>query len=781
GKRKAPARSSDDDDSHKEACAVKAAPNKSLEDQKKTIKRRKQRDPDDSDGPAFGDDDFDKDEDDFGKTDNNDNDNDSATKNARLRKDNKSLRDEIRAIRRMCEQAGLRELLNANATPGASGSGSGSGPPAATADSPSLCDVSELADDDTPGAKIPVPTNKGDVKIADIRKMMGLAKSSGSQRWLEMHHSVRDIIVWSKLDIQTPWKGQDKTCLAILCDTVRRNNAEFARFSHNWAAEYLVQEAFNHRRSHWLALRKDELTSGSSSSDSDNSDDDPQERKRKRKEKEKRKKERRKERKKEEREEREREREKAKAAKEKERKERERDREMQNCEHKRKREEREREERQREEREREERECEEREREEREREEREREEREREAREREEEAKGKGKGKGKAKTKAGGLPQPSPTAELRPRLLNPDLNLDPDLPLPRRHTTALQLPPLRMDTAPATPGRSPLPPRSPSYMTRMQLTAAAAKRAAEEEAESAQPLAKKRKAATPKKAAKRGGAKKAAKKGTKKGTKKGKQATDDKDEDEEEGENEDEDDEDGMQDNGDIGRVFEIIKVLRFTFWGGGATNYGNELLELACNYFYEYPADLQAAILNNYLVNPSGLPNHWHKLDLLQEHHNLWIKQVFNKKNSDFDSKFLRRAVSVNIRGFGKLRDTLFHMLGLSTVPTGRSLPDYKHDIDVLATHYCRTDLFTFKPGRSQAFNAVDTFSRGYEKLQSGTLAKFLDRTLTDPDLVCDEGDDQLDLDELEEPPTPLMYDNGVLRPAGDTGLTELFTNMSL
>ncbi|KAG8769275.1 hypothetical protein FRC12_005056 [Ceratobasidium sp. 428] len=71
---------------------------------------------------------------------------------------------------------------------------------------------------------------------------------------------------------------------------------------------------------------------------------------------------------------------------------------------------------------------------------------------------------------------------------------------------------------------------------------------------------------------------------------------------------------------GDIGRVFEIIKVLRFSFWGGGATNYGNELLELACNYFYEYPEKLQDAILNNYLVNPSGLPNHWHELDLLRK-----------------------------------------------------------------------------------------------------------------------------------------------------------------
>ncbi|KAG8695065.1 hypothetical protein FRC08_008060 [Ceratobasidium sp. 394] len=226
---------------------------------------------------------------------------------------------------------------------------------------------------------------------------------------------------------------------------------------------------------------------------------------------------------------------------------------------------------------------------------------------------------------------------------------------------------------------------------------------------------------------------------------------------------------------GDIGRVFEVIKVLRFSFWGGGATNYGNELLKLACNYFYEYPADLQTAILNNYLVNPSGLPNHWHELDLLQEHHNLWIKRVFNRKNSEFDANFLRKAVSLNVLGFSQLRNSLLRMLGLSVVPTGRSQLDYEHDIDVLATHYRRDKLFTFTTGRSQAFHAVDTFSNGYEKLEAGALSKFLDRTIDDPDQICDSEDDAVGNNELENPPVPLVSENGVLRAADGPGLDAL------
>ncbi|KAG9074585.1 hypothetical protein FS749_013827, partial [Ceratobasidium sp. UAMH 11750] len=65
--------------------------------------------------------------------------------------------------------------------------------------------------------------------------------------------------------------------------------------------------------------------------------------------------------------------------------------------------------------------------------------------------------------------------------------------------------------------------------------------------------------------------------------------------------------------------------------------------------------------------------------------------------------------------------------------------------------------------------------------KLESGALAKFLDRTLTDPDLVWDEDDNQLDLEGPGEPPAPLAYDNGMLRPAEDTALADLFTNLFL
>ncbi|KAG9091511.1 hypothetical protein FS749_016478 [Ceratobasidium sp. UAMH 11750] len=182
---------------------------------------------------------------------------------------------------------------------------------------------------------------------------------------------------------------------------------------------------------------------------------------------------------------------------------------------------------------------------------------------------------------------------------------------------------------------------------------------------------------------------------------------------------------------GDIGRVMEVIKILRIAFWGGGATNYGNELLEMACNHFYEYPADLLKAVLNNYLVNPSGLPGHFHELDLLQEHHNLAIKTVFNSKNSDFDSTFMKDSVALNIIGLAGLRDSLLYLLGLNRTPRGKTRSEYEADINVLAQHYRGADsILVRQPARQHRFLPRDVFGLGVDRLGTKSPGDFLRRT---------------------------------------------------
>ncbi|CAK5272580.1 unnamed protein product [Mycena citricolor] len=211
---------------------------------------------------------------------------------------------------------------------------------------------------------------------------------------------------------------------------------------------------------------------------------------------------------------------------------------------------------------------------------------------------------------------------------------------------------------------------------------------------------------------------------------------------------------------GDIGRVFEVIKVLQFSFWGAGSTNYGNELLELACNFLYEFPPELMEAVLNNYLVNTLGLPGHWLELDLLQEHHNFWIKRLFNSKSQDFDSKHLSEAVSLNIHGFSELRKSFPETFGLKPNSGIHAKSDTSSDINALGFHYQADNILRYIPGRN-GHVVPNEFIVGRQILAGGKLAEFLERT-TDPSKSrqvhpeMDNSED--DSDEDRFPANPIM-----------------------
>ena len=97
---------------------------------------------------------------------------------------------------------------------------------------------------------------------------------------------------------------------------------------------------------------------------------------------------------------------------------------------------------------------------------------------------------------------------------------------------------------------------------------------------------------------------------------------------------------------GDSGRVVLVLKVWALSFRGNGRTKYAHEMLHLIHNlssvwspairyvskslsshsrlYFICFSRDI---VLNNWLLNPTGNPNSWVEIDLMQEHLNYWIK----------------------------------------------------------------------------------------------------------------------------------------------------------
>ena len=140
--------------------------------------------------------------------------------------------------------------------------------------------------------------------------------------------------------------------------------------------------------------------------------------------------------------------------------------------------------------------------------------------------------------------------------------------------------------------------------------------------------------------------------------------------------------------------------------------------------------------------------------MDLLQEHLNFWIKVFFNSRNSDFGSSFLQKVVSLNIPGFSQFRIHLEDAMGMNPASGYHFKPSTRNDIIALANRHNMDDIFTFHPGRTQPFQAKDTFAIGIEKLgQTNLIKDFLARTSeTAGPTEEDEEDEEYRMDEFDD-----------------------------
>ncbi len=85
------------------------------------------------------------------------------------------------------------------------------------------------------------------------------------------------------------------------------------------------------------------------------------------------------------------------------------------------------------------------------------------------------------------------------------------------------------------------------------------------------------------------------------------------------------------------GRIIRVLKVLALMYRGSGRVKYAHELLHLVHNLTHVWPKPLRQVIstsdyfdvvnrdiiIKNWLLNPTGKPNSWVPVDLVQEHNN--------------------------------------------------------------------------------------------------------------------------------------------------------------
>ncbi|TFK58861.1 hypothetical protein BDN72DRAFT_806316 [Pluteus cervinus] len=150
---------------------------------------------------------------------------------------------------------------------------------------------------------------------------------------------------------------------------------------------------------------------------------------------------------------------------------------------------------------------------------------------------------------------------------------------------------------------------------------------------------------------------------------------------------------------GDSGRVYLVLKKMCLSFRGSGRVKYAHELLHLIHHLEYVWPKPIREIVLNNWLLNPTGKPNSFVEIDLVQEHLNYWIK-VFYKAHGSTASWDWLELVSPCVNALRHLASGLNDILGAQQ-GTRHAPPDLSNDIRVLMESLNEHGVYEIKLGR--------------------------------------------------------------------------------
>ncbi|KAG9092766.1 hypothetical protein FS749_015457 [Ceratobasidium sp. UAMH 11750] len=151
---------------------------------------------------------------------------------------------------------------------------------------------------------------------------------------------------------------------------------------------------------------------------------------------------------------------------------------------------------------------------------------------------------------------------------------------------------------------------------------------------------------------------------------------------------------------GDSGRILNICKVFALSFRGSGRLKYANEMLTLIHHATTVWPAALRNLVLKNWLLNPTGCPNSFVPLDLVQEHGNLWIKTVYSAQGSNASWSWLS-VISPCVEALRALARDLNNTLG-SYMGRKHTSPDISMDIQKIIESLDRHGVYRIQPGRT-------------------------------------------------------------------------------
>ncbi|KAG5634356.1 hypothetical protein H0H81_002264 [Sphagnurus paluster] len=179
---------------------------------------------------------------------------------------------------------------------------------------------------------------------------------------------------------------------------------------------------------------------------------------------------------------------------------------------------------------------------------------------------------------------------------------------------------------------------------------------------------------------------------------------------------------------GDTGRVWEILKIWIFTFAGSGNPYYSQYLLELFCNFKWEFDDATKQSIMSNWLVCLHEL-GEYIEMDLMQERHNHFFEKHAQHIGKEFNDPFFRTILGMNVHHFTHLKDEMEEAVSLKCRTKNHSAADLLNEIKALLKLLREKEVNRFRAGRNEGFTADDNFEKGY-KIIIEKIKRFLERT---------------------------------------------------
>ncbi|KAI0351471.1 hypothetical protein OH77DRAFT_1416044 [Trametes cingulata] len=182
---------------------------------------------------------------------------------------------------------------------------------------------------------------------------------------------------------------------------------------------------------------------------------------------------------------------------------------------------------------------------------------------------------------------------------------------------------------------------------------------------------------------------------------------------------------------GDVGRVYEAMKMMVFTFAGSPHSKYTSYLLEFITVIELESSQELREAILSSMLINLPGEAGRFSPADLVQEYFNRLLQAIAERKGVEYNGHFLRFIVSRNLHHLARLSDELKSGVGLKARSGRHSAPHLHAELRTLLSEYKRAELHSRRPGRTyvtgeENFRVTD-FRKGLASLRNGKLGRWI------------------------------------------------------